>query len=361
MSLSHSTEEIEVILGNSNPRFSGVTSTMLQTLAVQKHLIGIKVMGAHHLPDPSFSISFWQVIKLCRTPLSSGRSRVFHARRNDEMIQALLLKKVFRCPIRIVFTSTAQRYHSGFTKWLMAQMDAVISTCEAAAKYLETPPKTIIHHGIDAQQYHPEENKGELFKQLGQELGFEGEYGIGIFGRVREQKGVHLFVRAAIKAFKKHENYTAIITGAISTDNQSFVDQLKQEIQEHSMQKRIIFLGEQPFNKIPELMRSVSVLAALSDNEGFGLTPLEGLASGAAVLTTTAGAWPEIVENGVNGYIVDINDQEAVTQRLCTLLSSPQALKKMALQGRKQIEEAYTVEQEAQALCEFYQTLQQAE
>ncbi|NRB42430.1 MAG: glycosyltransferase family 4 protein, partial [Pseudomonadales bacterium] len=299
--------EIDVILGNSNSRFSGVTSTMLQTLAVQKSILGLKVMGPHHLPDAELAITFFNTVKLCKTPLKNGRPRIFHARRNDEMIQALLLKKLFRCDLRIVFTSTAQRHHSGFTKWLMGQMDAIISTCAAAASYLETPPKTIIPHGVDTQVYYPSENRQQLFIALGKELGFKGDYGIGIFGRVREQKGVHLFVRAAIIALKKQPQFTAIITGAISADNQDFVDQLKQEIKTHGLEKRIVFLGEQPFDKIPALMRSVSLLAALSDNEGYGLTPLEALSSGTAVLTTKAGAWPEIVENGVNGYIEAVN------------------------------------------------------
>ena len=360
MKKSPAASDIEVILGNSNSRFSGVTSTLLQTLAVQKDLMGIKVMGAHHLPDKTLAISFLQTIKLCKKPLSSGKKRVFHARRNDEMIQALILKKVFRCPIRILFTSTAQRHHSDFTKWLLGHMDAVISTCEAAASYLEKPADALIHHGVDTKTYHPVKNKQQLFKLLGKELGFNGDYGIGIFGRAREHKGVHLFVRAAIECFKNHPEFTAIITGAISADNQVFVDQLKQEISNNGLQERILFLGEQPFDKIPELMRSVSVLAALSDNEGFGLTPLEALASGTAVLTTKAGAWPEIVEDGINGYIVDIDEQTAVNQRLNDLLSDKKQLLAMGQNGRQQVLDHYTVEQEAMALCSFYKQMQEA-
>ena len=353
-------DEIDVILGNSNPRFSGVTSTMLQTQAVQKQLMGLKIMGPHHLPSNDLAITFLQTIKLCHTALSSGKPRIFHARRNDEMIQALLLKYLFRCHLRIVFTSTAQRHHSGFTKWLMGKMDAVISTCDAAASYLQTPPAAIIHHGVDTQTWQPAGNKPQLFQKLGAELGFEGDYGIGIFGRVRAQKGVHLFVRAAIEVLKTEAHCTAIIGGAISDDNREFVDGLKLEIQQQGLEKRIVFIGEQPFSMIPQLMRGVSVVAALSDNEGFGLTPLEALSSGTAVLTTTAGAWSEIVEDGENGFIVDCNDQQAVTNRLQQLLSDEDTLATMGHNGRQQVLEEYTVEQEATALCQFYRDLQDA-
>src|SRR6056297_2862303 len=106
---------IEVILGNSNPRFSGVTSTMLQVLPEQMKRMEVAVMGGHNLPPEAPVVDFWDVVRLARHPLPDGRTRVFHARRNDEMIQALILKHLFGADLRIVFTSTAQRHHTGFT------------------------------------------------------------------------------------------------------------------------------------------------------------------------------------------------------------------------------------------------------
>ena len=125
--------EIELILGNSNKRFSGVTSTMLQVLSRQWSLLPVAVLGDHFLPKQATAISFLSLIKHGRSPLADGRFRIFHARRNNEMIQALILKMLFRVKIKIVFTSTAQRHHTGFTRWLIKQMDGIISTCDAAA------------------------------------------------------------------------------------------------------------------------------------------------------------------------------------------------------------------------------------
>lgn len=345
--------EIEVILGNSNPRFSGVTSTMLQTLGVQKSLLNLRVMGHHHLPDPSLSISFWDAVRLCRKPLKSGKWRVFHARRNDEMIQALLLKHLFGGKIKIVFTSTAQRHHSRFTRWLMGKMDAVISTCQAAASYLKTKPAAIIPHGIEHQRYFPADNRAESWKALGH----SGEFGIGIFGRVREQKGVRLFVQACIDQLPHYPKATALIVGAISAQHQSFVDELKEKIRQAGLENRILFLGEQPFERIPVLFRSMHVIAALSHNEGYGLTPLEAMASGAAVLTSEAGAWKEIIRDGIDGFVTPTGDQSAISARLGEMLSDPEALEKMGHQGRESVLASYTVGQEAEKLVAFYRSL----
>ncbi|HKK94583.1 MAG TPA: hypothetical protein VJ925_14205, partial [Longimicrobiales bacterium] len=170
---------IEVILGNSNPRFSGVTSTMLQVLPEQMKRMDVAVMGAHNLPPGAPVVGFWDVVRLARHPLPDGRTRVFHARRNDEMIQALLLKHLFGADLRVVFTSTAQRHHTRFTNWLMGRMDGLLSTCRAAAEYMRLPPDRIIPHGVDTAIYAPPDDRGRAWDRLG----LPGRYGIGIFGR----------------------------------------------------------------------------------------------------------------------------------------------------------------------------------
>jgi len=353
MAVVSNLDACELILGNSNSRFSGVTSTMLQTLVYQQTLMPLRVLGHHHLVDDDLHVGFWQLVRHCRKPLSDGRWRVFHARRNDEMIQAILLR-LLGVKIKIVFTSTAQRHHSLFSRWLMSKMDAVISTCHAAARYLRQAPAAIIPHGIRTDLFKPAEDKAALWRSLG----FGGQIGLAIFGRVRAQKGVHLFVRACIEVLNENTGYTAIIVGAIDNKNRAFVDSLKREIMAAGLEKRIVFTGEQPFAKIPELFRAVSLVAALSDNEGFGLTVLEAMSSEAAVLASEAGAWPEIVNEGVEGMLVPINDQQAVTAKLASVLAQPHRLAEMGVEGRTRVLTSYTVEREASDLCRFYRSLQ---
>jgi len=350
-------EEVELIIGNSNSNFSGVTSTMLQVLSLQKDMINLRVMGKHHLPDPALNIGFWQVVKMCFKPLKNGKFRIFHARRVDEMIQALILKYVFRAKIKIIFSSAAQRHRAGFTKWLTDRMDAVLAMCNASASYLHRKPDAVIYHGVKTDVYVPVEDKQTTFNNLG----FPGKYGIAILGRVRKQKGVHLFVNGAIEALKNHPDFTAVVVGSISSSNQEFVDELKAKIDNAGMSERIIFAGEQPFSKLPEIFSSLSVVAALSDNEGFGLTILEAMSAGSAVLASEAGAWPEVVRQGVDGYVVPIADQKAVTEKLDLLMQDPAKLAEMGKAGRERVLEKFDVQREANQLVEFYRELQARE
>ncbi len=351
--------EIELIIGNSNSNFSGVTSTMLQVLPHQQKHMNLRVMGKHHLPDASLAISFWQVAKMCRKPLSNGKFRVFQARRVDEMIQALLLKYLFRSKIKIVFSSAAQRKRAGFTKWLTERMDAVIAMCKASASYLHCEPDAIIYHGIDVNAYQPAKDKEAQWQSLNllPEKVNKNKRGIAILGRVRKQKGVHLFVEGCINVLAKYPDYTAVVVGTISSSNEEFVNELKAKIDSAGLSERIFFAGEQKFSDIPTIFSALSLVAALSDNEGFGLTILEAMSSEAAVLASEAGAWPEVVRQGVDGYVVPTNDVQAVSEKLDLMLSDDEKLSAMGKAGRQRIVEHYTVEREAKELCDFFRSL----
>lgn len=347
-------QEIVLILGNSNPNFSGVTSTMLQVSEEQKNWVNLRIMGKYHLKDPSLYISFWDTVKLCRKPLKSGKWRVFHARRMDEMIQALILRYLFGCKIKMVFSSAAQRKRSGSTIWITRKMDAVVAISHCSATFLADPPDKVIHHGVQTAIYTPAMDKHAAWRALG----YGGRIGIGVLGRVRMQKGVHHFVRACIQVLPEYPQVTAIVVGAISSSHQAFVNELKQEVEAAGLSDKIIFTGELPFEQIPKYFSALSLVAALSDNEGFGLTVPEAMSAEAAVLATEAGAWQEIIRENVDGHVVPVNDTSAITEKLHQMLSDTKLLHQMGKNGRERVLADYSIEREAHQLLEFFDSLQ---
>lgn len=349
-----STDEVELIVGNSSANFSGVTSTMLQVLSYQRNMLNVRVMGKHFLSDPSLYISFWQTALMCRKPLKNGKWRIFHARRVDEMIQGVMLKYVFRAKIKLVFSSAAQRKRSASTVWLTRKMDGVIAVSNRSASYIENKVDMVNPHGVQIDEYVPAADKLAAW----QALGYGGKYGIGILGRVRKQKGVHLFVESCIQVLHKYPDYHAIVVGAISSSNKEFVDDLKAAIKAAGLSQRITFTGELPFAEIPKIFSALSLVCALSDNEGFGLTVLEAMSSGAAVIATQAGAWEDIVRPGVDGYIVPVEDQDAVAEKMDLLLSDPDTLLQFGKNGRASVLAKYSVQDEAQRLVTFFRSLQ---
>ena len=349
-----SLQETQLILGNSGRNFSGVTSTMLQVLHHQQKLAHVAVLGSNYLPTGSAVLNYKQFLRLTRAPLANGEWRVFHARRNDEMIQALIAKIWFGAKIKIAFTSTAQRQHSRFTRWLMKKMDAIISTSTIAAAFVQDRAvDKIIPHGIDIERYSPGNSRQEAWDTLG----LPGSLGIGIFGRVRHSKGIDILIDATIPILRQRPEVTVVICGECLDKDQPYKNQMLRKLSRAELSDRVVFLGKQPFSALPALFQAMTVVTALSRNEGFGLTPLEAMASGCAVITSEAGAWTDIIDNGQNGFCVPTGDVLAVTEKLEVLLNDPAATETMGMVARQHIMSRYTVAKEAQSLTQFLLSL----
>jgi mannosyltransferase len=82
------------------------------------------------------------------------------------------------------------------------------------------------------------------------------------------------------------------------------------------------------------------------------------MASGTAVLASEAGAWKEVVREGIDGYVVPCDEVEATRTKLALLLSEECELEKMGLAGLQRIKDHFTIEREAESLCDFFKSLQ---
>ena len=350
-------EEVELIIGNSGKNFSGVTSITIQLLSYQCREINLAVLGSSFIPDKFKTINFYQFIKLTRNKLSNGKKRIFFTRRNDEMIQGLIAKYIFGSKIKIIFVSTAQRNHTKFTKWLISKMDSVISTSKKAARYLLKEPDAIIPHGVDLKRFSAPIDKEDSWNKLN----LPGELGIGIFGRVRYSKGIDILVDAAIKILPNHPSATVIICGETQIEDQPFKKKIITKIKKANLEDRIIFIGKQTFEELPNFFRGMTIIAALSRNEGYGLTPFEGMASGAAVLTSSEGVWDEIIRDGIDGYVVNTNDVKQTSEKLDLLIKNSSKTKIMGENAAKYVKENFSIETEAKKLIGHIRHVQNTE
>ena len=338
---------VEVIAPNLKRRLSGVTSTIIQLVPVQARSLGIATLGPG-LPDSLPRMRWSQLPSLWSRP-ASGRRRIWHARRNVEMVAGLLLRAL-GAPLILLFTSAAQRHHKAFTRWLIARMDGVIATSGRSGSYLKVP-HTVVMHGIDLEAFHSAESGDDRFEASG----LPGRYCIGCFGRVRPQKGTDLFVDAMIDLLPHHPEWTAVITGRVTAENRSFADELQRKVRDAGLSDRIFFLGEVPDIKV--WFRRATLYVAPSRNEGFGLTPLEAMASGAAVVASDAGAYAEMVVPGVTGAVVPAGDREALTEALRPYLADPEMAGAQGRAGQAHVRANFPLEREAEAIRAVYDAL----
>ncbi|RUM97007.1 glycosyltransferase family 1 protein [Pseudaminobacter arsenicus] len=338
---------IEVVAPNFKKRLSGVTSTIIQLVPLQARMLGIATLGPG-LPESLPKIRWWQVPLLLKRP-QSGRKRIWHARRNVEMLAGLVLKAIFRAPLLLVFTSASQRRHKRWTRFLIRRMDGVIATSRKTAAYL-TVPNTVVMHGIDTVKFAPPPDRDAAVEAVGLER--VRNY-VGCFGRVRHQKGTDLFVDAMIGLLPSRPGWSAVIAGRATAQHAAFEQELKARVATAGLSERILFVGEH--SDIARWYKALALFVAPQRWEGFGLTPLEAMATGVPVVAADVGAFSELIEEGVTGQVIPRDDLAAMTKAAGRLMDDD--VKRDAA-GRASLERAsklFALQGEAEAIGAFYQ------
>ena len=343
--------QVEVIVANLKRRFSGVTSTVLALLPVQSHRVRIAALGPN-LPRHWPRVTWGELLRYGWQLPPRRPFRIWHARRNIEMLTGLLLRTVLRMPLKLVFTSAAQRRRSAWSRFLLSRMDAVIAASPEAESYLEVP-STVVLHGVDTARYRPAENRDAQWAATG----LPGKFGIGVFGRVRAQKGTDRFVRAMCSLLPRYPDFTAVVVGAITPDQRGFAGALRATISAARLTDRIIFLDELPADEVPAWLRRVTIVVGPQVWEGFGLVPLEAMASGTAVVATKVGAARHLIGEGQTGYLVEPDDMSGLEARIESLMRDPAAAAAMGRRGRAHVEQRFSIEREAAGIQEIYERL----
>jgi mannosyltransferase len=280
---------------------------------------------------------------------SAHGARIWHARRNNEMMIGLLLK-LLGWRLALIFTSAGQRRHTWITRWLIGRMDAVIATSDASASYLEKAA-TVILHGIDTELYRPPADRAAAFA----DTGLPGKFAIGCFGRVRAQKGTDLFVEAMCRLLPQYPDFTAIIIGPITPDQRSFARKLQERVDAAGLARRIRFLGELPVGEVPLWYQRISIYAFTSRIEGFGLTLLEAMSAGTAVVAARAGAAEKVIADGDTGILILPGDAEALTRALEPLMRDSAMAMAMGRRARESVVASFGIEAEAKRIAAVYQ------
>ncbi len=340
---------IDVIAPNFKRRLSGVTSTVIRLVPLQARSIAITAC-APQMPDQVPNVSWTRLLTMSREGPSGPR--VWHARRNVEMIAGLALKHLLRKRLKLLFTSASQRNHTGLTKALIARMDAVIATSARTAAYLERPA-TVIHHGIDTDTFAPHPDKAELRRSLGLP---DGPI-LGCFGRIRTSKGTDIFVGAMIDVLAHHPKATAIVMGRAVEKDRAFLAALKSQVEAAGLSDRLLFLPEVPVWETPKFYQALDIYVAPQRWEGFGLTPLEAMACGAPVIATRVGAFEELIDEGETGTLITPGDVGQMVRAADELLADPARLADWSANARRAMVERFQLQQEADAIIAIYREL----
>jgi mannosyltransferase len=343
---SNLADNLQLIVPNLHRRYSGVTATNRMVAPKLAKAFRAAWLG----PDAPEGIARMRAADLAKL-WRRRNSLIWHARRNNEMIVGVLLRSL-GWPLKLVFTSAAQRHHTWITRWLIRRMDAIIATNDISASFLKREA-TVIPHGVDTDRYAPPADRAAAFA----EAGLPGRYAIGCFGRVRAQKGSDVFVEAMCRLLPRYPDFTAVMVGAITTEHLGFANDLRKRIEAAGLQSRIVITGELGIEDAQRWYQRLTIYAFTSRNEGFGLTLIEAMSAGAALVASRAGAAELVVEDGATGVLTPPGEVDALVAALEPLMRDPRSAADMGERGRARVLAKFSLDAEAAGIAEVYRAL----
>ncbi len=178
-----------------------------------------------------------------------------------------------------------------------------------------------IYNFIDEERYHTVET-GNLRQELGIPHNDKVLIHISNFRKVKR-------IQDVIKSFEKIN--TKIESTLILAGEGPEEDEMKKLVDSLGLQDKVIFTGKR--DDLPELLSISDLMLHLSEKEAFGLVLLEALACGVTSIATDTGGIPEVIKNGVNGFIVPIGDVNAVVENALNILNNDELRERLSRNG----------------------------
>ena len=166
-------------------------------------------------------------------------------------------------------------------------------------------------------------------------------------GRLTEQKGFDILIDVAYRVFDKHRDWKWIICGE-GEDREKLIEKIKKS----KLENNVILEGN--VANITDYYRKAAMFVLTSRYEGFGLVLTEAKKAGMPCISFRCPCGPaEIIEDGVNGYLIDCFDVDSMAEKINELIENDKKRKEFsnkALVGTEKFSLENVIEQWKEAL-----------
>ncbi|MCT7517018.1 glycosyltransferase family 4 protein [Aliarcobacter cryaerophilus] len=178
---------------------------------------------------------------------------------------------------------------------------------------------------------------------------FENDYPIIIYAsRLSSRKGADIFIDAVTQLIDEDVELNAFIGGA-----GDFESYLNGKIKSSKNPQQIKYLGQIPSSELPNYFKSSDIFSVPARYQGFGRVYIEAMASGLAVVTTNLICTKKIIDNEIDGILVEPNVEE-VKKAIIKLLDDKKLREKLSLNAVKKANN-YTVEKIAKNYIDIWE------
>ncbi|MFC2091763.1 glycosyltransferase [Elusimicrobiota bacterium] len=191
--------------------------------------------------------------------------------------------------------------------------------------------------------------KEELAKDFGITIKDES-FVIGCIGSLKPLKNQMMLLKAVnIIKTNRHSNKCIVLFIGDGPDRQS----LEQYVVNEKLQEYVYFLGIR--DDTPQLLSLMDILVSTSISEGMSNVFLEAMSSKLPVIATKCEGAKELIRDGVNGFLIELNDVMALSNKFGLLLNDEILLKKMSYNARQFICANYSIQKMVSAYENIYE------
>ncbi|EDX86713.1 glycosyl transferase, group 1 family protein [Synechococcus sp. PCC 7335] len=292
-------------------------------------------------------------------PLDLPSYDIIHAQFGNLGFRSLLLKDLSKDARLVVmfrgFDISQQVQANGPNVYssLFKQADFFLTNCDFFRQRLLalgcSPDKIRVHYsGLDCSKFTPSARSKSSSEKVR----------IAATGRLVEKKGFEYSIRAVAKVAERYPHITFDIIGDGPLRNE-----LSALIKSLNMRETIHLLGWRDEQEIIDILTrshlfvAPSVTAAKGNQDAPINVLKEAMALGLPVVSTTHGGIPELVEDGISGFLVPERDATAIAHALTTLIEHPERWAGMGAAGRSYVETHYNLDLLNDRLLELYHQL----
>jgi 1,2-diacylglycerol 3-alpha-glucosyltransferase len=208
---------------------------------------------------------------------------------------------------------------------LFRRMDYVTAPSPAAVNLLRARglhvPGTAISCGTDLKRFHPDPSIDRAACRA--QYGLDPRRTIFLYvGRVDQEKRIDVLLQAIQRTTHPDLQLGIAGSGAALNELTAVAEMLH-------LDNRVQFLGAVPNDELNRLLNSVDIFAMAGEAESLSIASLEAMACGLPVLLADAFALPELVTQGVNGYLFKSGDPGDAARYMELLASQPERWKEM--------------------------------
>ncbi len=230
--------------------------------------------------------------------------------------------------------------------------DKIVTVSEYVREYLISesisPEKIVaIPTGIELEKFNPDKVSSNLKQQLG--ISAENPL-VGTVSILRKKKGHHILLDAIPLILKKIPECVFVIVG-----DGPQKENILAKIKSMNLTDKVFLLGLR--EDISQIIKSIDLFVLPTLQEALGTAFLEAMAMKKTVIGTNVDGVKEVIKDGINGHLVEPNNPSQLAEAVVKILKNPQKSIEMGIQGRKIVEEKYTVEKMCKSMYELYLSL----